>query len=362
MARLIQLAELLNAELRFPPHDGAEVTGVASAKTASAGDLVFAEDAGALSEALTSEAAGVIVAAETAPADDAGKPLLVVKQPRLAFALAARELRGPSPHTGVHPTALIDGNAVLGRRVSVGAYAVVDAGVKIADDTTIGSGAIVGAGVTLGRECRIYPRVVIYPGVEIGDRVVVHAGAVLGADGFGYVRDNASGEYVQFPQQGRLVLEDDVEIGANTTVDRGALEETRLAQGVKIDNLVHIGHNVHVGKHVVIAAQTGISGSSVIGDYAIVGGQVGIGDHAAVGEHVILGSGSGVLTHKKVKGPGVVFWGRPARPLPDYLRELATLSRLSRRRGKAEPATVEAVSKSGKGKSPARKSSARKKD
>ena len=362
MTRLIQLAELLDAELRFSPQDEAVVTGVASAKTASAGDLVFAEDAGTLSEALTSHAAAVIVSAKIAPADDAGKPLLVVKQPRLAFALAARELRGPSPHTGVQPTAQIDGSAVLGRRISVGAYAVVDAGVKIGDDTAIGSGAIIGAGVTLGRECRIYPRVVIYPGVEIGDRVVVHAGAVLGADGFGYVRGSASGEYVQFPQQGRLVLEDDVEIGANTTVDRGALEETRLAQGVKIDNLVHIGHNVHVGKHVVIAAQTGISGSSVIGDDAIVGGQVGIGDHATVGERVILGSGSGVLTHKKVKGPGVVFWGRPARPLPDYLRELATLSRLSRRRGKAEPEPVVAVSNSGKGKSSARKSSARKKE
>jgi UDP-3-O-[3-hydroxymyristoyl] glucosamine N-acyltransferase len=282
--------------------------------------------------------------------------LLVVTQPRLAFALAAKELSAAAPHTGVHPTALIEGSVVQGRRVSIGAYAVIEAGVKIGDDTIIGAGAVISAGVTLGRECRIYPRVVIYGGVELGDRVVVHSGAVLGADGFGYVRDSASGEYVQFPQQGRLVLEDDVEIGANTTVDRGALEETRLAQGVKIDNLVHIGHNVQVGKHVVIAAQTGISGSSVIGDYAIVGGQVGIGDHAAVGEHVILGSGSGVLTHKKVKGPGVVFWGRPARPLKDYLRELATLSKISRRgEEKAEGAAKPR-------KSAARKSAAQKKD
>jgi len=303
----------------------------------------------------------VIVAAKIARDENAGKPLLVVKQPRLAFALAARELRAPTPHAGVHHAAVIDGSVVQGRRISVGAYTVIEAGAKIGDDTAIGAGAIIGAGVTLGRECRIYPRVVIYPGVEIGDRVVVHAGAVLGADGFGYVRDIASGEYVQFPQQGRLVIEDDVEIGANTTVDRGALEETRLSKGVKIDNLVHIGHNVHVGRHVVIAAQTGISGSSVIGDHAIVGGQVGIGDHADVGQHVILGSGSGVLTHKKVKGAGVVFWGRPARPLPDYLRELATLSRISRRGG-GEKSSPGAPSQSGKSKGAARKSSSRKKD
>jgi UDP-3-O-[3-hydroxymyristoyl] glucosamine N-acyltransferase len=333
MTRLIQLAEQLHAELRCPPDSNsqAEITGVAGAKTASTTELVFAENAEALQEALASQAAAVIVAPDVTSSGDPGKPLLIARQPRLAFARAARILRAAPPVTGIHPTALIDGSAVQGRRISVGAYAVIEAGAKIGDDTVIGAGAFIGANVTIGRESRIYPRVVIYSGVELGDRVVVHAGAVLGADGFGYVRDNASGEYEQFPQQGRLVIEDDVEIGANTTVDRGALEETRLAKGVKIDNLVHIGHNVLVGKHVVIAAQTGISGSSVIGDYAIVGGQVGIGDHAVVGENVILGSGSGVLTHKKVKGPGVVFWGRPARPLKDYLKELATLTHLTHR-------------------------------
>jgi UDP-3-O-[3-hydroxymyristoyl] glucosamine N-acyltransferase len=333
MTRLIQLAELLDAELRFSSLSNAEseVKSVASAKTATPFDLVFAEDADALAGALASQAAAVIVAASIAPSEETGKPLLVSRQPRLAFARAARVLQATPPVTGVHPTAVIDGSVVQGRRISIGAYAVIEAGARIGDDTMIDAGAVIGTGVTIGREGHIYPRVVIYSGVELGDRVVVHAGSVLGADGFGYVRDNTSGEYEQFPQQGRLVIEDDVEIGANTTVDRGALEETRLSKGVKIDNLVHIGHNVQVGKHVVIAAQTGISGSSVIGDYAIVGGQVGIGDHATVGEKVILGSGSGVLTHKKVKGPGVVFWGRPARPLRDYLKELATLTRLTHR-------------------------------
>jgi UDP-3-O-[3-hydroxymyristoyl] glucosamine N-acyltransferase len=347
MARLIQLAELLEAELRVPPGEPLpEITGVASAKNATPDDLVFAEDAAAFSDALASQAAAVIASSKIAPEENPGKPLLVVKQPKLAFARVARELRGPVPHTGIHPTAVIDGTVVRGRRISIGAHVAIEAGVRIGDDTTIGAGTVIAAGVTLGRECRIYPRVVIYSGVEIGDRVVVHAGAVLGADGFGYVRDSETGEYIQFPQQGRLIIEDDVEIGANTTIDRGALEETRLAQGVKIDNLVHVGHNVLVGKHVVIAAQTGISGSCVIGDYAIVGGHVGIGDHATVGEKVILGSGSGVLTHKKVKGEGVVFWGRPARPLQDYLKELATVSRLTHKSGKEDTKAAKTPRKS----------------
>ncbi|MFT4112111.1 UDP-3-O-(3-hydroxymyristoyl)glucosamine N-acyltransferase [Silvibacterium sp.] len=335
MTRLVQLAEVLKAELRFAEgREELQLTGVGSAKSAGASDLVFAEDADALKSALSSAALAVIVSAKIAPTENPGKALLITPQPKLLFAQAARLLQGKDETSGVHPTAVVAPDVVLGRRVSIGAHVVLEAGVKVGDDSRVDAGAVLGAGVSVGQECHIYPRVVVYPGVDIGDRVIVHAGAVLGGDGFGYVRDRESGEYTQFPQQGRLVIEDDVEIGANTTVDRGALEETRLERGVKVDNLVHIGHNVRVGKHVVIAAQTGISGSSAIGNYAIVGGQVGIGDHASVGEQVILGSGSGVLTHKKVKGPGVVFWGRPARPLKQYLKELATLAKLSRESSK----------------------------
>jgi UDP-3-O-[3-hydroxymyristoyl] glucosamine N-acyltransferase len=155
-----------------------------------------------------------------------------------------------------------------------------------------------------------------------------HAGAVLGSDGFGYVRDPATGDYLQFPQQGRLVIEDDVEIGANTTIDRGALEETRIGRGAKLDNLVHLGHNVQVGRNAVIAAQTGISGSSSVGESAVLGGQVGMGDHAAVGPGVILGGQAGILPHKDLQGAGEVFWGTPAQPLRSYLKELAVLRRL----------------------------------
>jgi UDP-3-O-[3-hydroxymyristoyl] glucosamine N-acyltransferase len=260
----------------------------------------------------------------------AGKPTLRTPQPRLAFARAAVLLRGPQPAPSIHPTAVLAPGVQIGSGVSIGAHTSLDEGAIIGAATIIGSGSVIGAGVRIGSLCRIYPRVVIYPGATLGDRVVVHAGAVLGADGFGYVRDRTTGEYTQFPQQGTLVIEDDVEIGANTTIDRGALEETRIARGTKLDNLIHIGHNCSIGSNVVIAAQTGISGSSTVGDGAILGGQVGMGDHALVGPGVILGGQAGILPKKKLLGPGIVFWGTPAKPVRQYLKELAMLARLKR--------------------------------
>jgi UDP-3-O-[3-hydroxymyristoyl] glucosamine N-acyltransferase len=325
--KLSDLAAALDAELRGA--GDAAITAVSSPLTATHEHLVFAEDARSLAAALASAAAAVIVSPKLAPAG-AEKPLLVAAQPRLAFAQAAHHLMPAEPPTGIHTTAVVHPAAVLASHVSIGAHTVIESHAYIGEHTHIGAGSIIGEAASIGANCHIYPRVVIYPGTELGARVVVHAGAVLGSDGFGYVRDANTGEYLQFPQQGRLVIEDDVEIGANTTIDRGALEETRIERGVKIDNLVHLGHNVRVGPNVVIAAQTGVSGSSTIGAGAVVGGQVGIGDHADIGEQVILGSGSGVLTHKKVRGPGVVFWGRPARPLKQYLKELAALARLGR--------------------------------
>jgi UDP-3-O-[3-hydroxymyristoyl] glucosamine N-acyltransferase len=167
----------------------------------------------------------------------------------------------------------------------------------------------------------------------LGDRVIVHAGAVLGSDGFGYVRDSKTGRYEKFPQIGRLEIEDDVEIGANSTVDRGALDVTRIRRGTKIDNLVHVGHNVDIGEDVVIAAQTGLSGSAVVENQVIIGGQVGIADHARIESGAILGAQSGIPSKKVIRGRGVVFWGTPARPIKEYLKELATLARITRRSG-----------------------------
>ncbi len=211
------------------------------------------------------------------------------------------------------------------------ARAVIGERVLLGDNTQIGSGCAIGAGVIVGPDCEIYPNVTIYPGTRLGSRVIVHAGAVLGSDGFGYVRDRKTGHYEKFPQVGRLVIEDDVEIGANATIDRGALDETRIGQGTKIDNLVHIGHNCQIGQNVVIAAQTGLSGSIVIEKSVVLGGQVGIGEHARIEEGVMLGGQGGVLPNKVLRGKGVAFWGTPAQPLRQYLKQLATLARLARK-------------------------------
>ena len=161
--------------------------------------------------------------------------------------------------------------------------------------------------------------------------MIVHAGAVLGSDGFGFVRDEQSGRHTKFPQIGRLEIGDDVEIGANSTVDRGALDATVIGRGTKLDNMVHVGHNVRIGENVVIAAQTGISGSAVIEDGVVVAGQVGIADHVTVESGAILGAQCGVPTGKVIRGKGILFWGTPARPIKQYLKELAVLARLAKK-------------------------------
>jgi UDP-3-O-[3-hydroxymyristoyl] glucosamine N-acyltransferase len=305
---------------------------VASVRTADKASLVFAESDLALQEALASAAGAILTTPQlAAPIPSPAKPLLIVTQPRLAFARAASILRPAAQLAGIHPTAIVDPSAHIADAVSVGPYAVIGEHVRIGERTKIGAGCVIAESTEIGTDCRIFPRTVIYAGVKLGDRVVIHAGCVLGSDGFGYVRDTNTGAYTQFPQQGTLSIEDDVEIGANTTIDRGALEETRIARGAKLDNLVHVGHNVRIGHDVVIAAQTGISGSSTVGDGAILGGQVGIGEHAEVGPDVILGGGAGVLSKKKLRGAGMVFWGRPAQPLREYLKGLATLARLARK-------------------------------
>ena len=260
--------------------------------------------------------------------------VIAAQEPRLWFAKAAKLMALRLPCAGVHPTAAIGEGVQLADGVAIGAGAVIGDYARVGAFSVIEAGAVIGEWSFVGEHCRIHARAVLYRGTVLGDRVVVHAGAVLGADGFGYVREKVSGAYTQFPQVGRLTIEDDVEIGANTTIDRGALSETRIRRGTKIDNLVHIGHNCDVGEDVVIAALTGISGSSKVGNGAVIAGQVGIGDHAHVGPGVILGGQAGVLSGKTVTTTGTVLWGTPAKPLRAYLRELATLAKLARRSAK----------------------------
>jgi UDP-3-O-[3-hydroxymyristoyl] glucosamine N-acyltransferase len=184
--------------------------------------------------------------------------------------------------------------------------------------------------VTIGSGCTIAANVSIYSHSKLGDRVHVHSGVVLGGDGFGFVRDDSSGRYEKFPQVGRLEIGDDVEIGANCAIDRGALDSTVIGRGTKLDNMVHVGHNVRIGEDVVIAAQTGISGSSIVGDKCIIGGQVGIADHVTIEPGVILGAQCGVPSGKVIRGAGVVFWGTPARPIKQHLKELAILAKMAK--------------------------------
>jgi UDP-3-O-[3-hydroxymyristoyl] glucosamine N-acyltransferase len=332
---LQQIAEAVGARLIG---DGrVEIGGVASIQSAANHELVFVEDEKHLAAALQSSA-GAVIAGEFAASAASNRPLLISDHPKLSFARAARVLRqapaldaAPQPGS-VHSTAVVHPSVVLGTGVCVEERAVVSERARIGANTRVGAGSALGAGVTVGSDCEIYPNVTIYPGTTLRDRVMVHAGAVLGSDGFGYVRDGKTGHYEKFQQVGRLVVEDDVEIGANATVDRGALDETRIRRGSKIDNLVHIGHNCQIGEDVVIAAQTGLSGSIVIENGVVLGGQVGIGEHARIEEGVMLGGQGGVLPNKVLRGKGVAFWGTPAQPLRQYLKQLAMLARLAKKK------------------------------
>jgi UDP-3-O-[3-hydroxymyristoyl] glucosamine N-acyltransferase len=333
MRTVNEVAERVHARLHGDPN--IEITSVSSISSARPGDLIFVDDPRHLPAAFASPASAIIAGEFAKPTTNEAsaplKPLIIARQPRLAFARAAIFLaQAQQAVPSVHPTAHLDPSAHLDPTVTVEEHAVIRGNVRIGARSIIGAGSILGPDVTIGSDCRLYPRVVLYPNTTLHDRVIIHAGAVLGSDGFGYVRDAGCGGYEKFPQIGRLVLEDDVEVGANSTIDRGALDETRIRRGTKLDNLVHVGHNVSIGEDVVIAAQTGVSGSSVIENQVIIGGQVGIADHARIEAGAILGAQSGIPSKKVIRGKGIVFWGTPARPIKQYLKDLATLARLSR--------------------------------
>src|SRR6202451_1855955 len=293
-ARSVQeVAEFVQA--RVLGDETVQLTGIASVQSAGPGDLIFVDDEKHLESALESRAAAVITG-DFATGKPSSKPLLLATQPRLAFARAARLLcPKPQRKPGVDPSAIVHPSAKLASDVSVEQRVVIGEGATIGEGTQIGAGSVIGAKANIGLNCDLYPNVTIYPSVRMGNRVIVHSGAVLGSDGFGCVCDRETGRYEKFPQVGRLEIEDDVEIGANATIDRGALDTTRIARGTKIDNLDHIRHNCQIGEDVVIAAQTGLSGSITIEKNVILGGQVGIGEHARIEEGVMLGGQGGVL-------------------------------------------------------------------
>jgi len=305
------LAEAVGARLEG---DGAvELAGVAAPERAGTRDLIYVESAKQAKRAVVS-AALCVIAAEgiTLP----GKTVLRSALPKMAFARSAELLLGRTPiASGIHPTAIVAPLARVSTGVCIGPYAVIGEDTHVGAGTQIGAHSVIGAGCWIGENCRIHPRVTLYAGVRLGHRVEIHSGAVIGADGFGYAF--GEGKHWKFPQAGIVEIADDVEIGANTTIDRGSLDDTRIAEGVKLDNLVHVAHNCQIGAHTVIAAQTGISGSSVLGNHVVVGGQVGIADHCRLEDGAIAGAQAGIPTGKTIRG-GQTVWGTPAREIGKF--------------------------------------------
>lgn len=326
-----ELAALIGGRLSGDAH--IVIEHLASIESAEVGAIAFVEDLRALESAQDCAASALIVpdgAGERARQVARKVPAIIeASKPKLAFALIAKTL-----HPQKRREPLVHHSAVIAASANIALTAYIGPNVCIGEHSSIGTGTRIEAGVVIGDEvkigidCVLHPNVTLYDGVTIGDNVVLHAGVCVGADGFGYVRDDMS--HHKFPQVGTVIVEDDVEIGAHTCIDRGSLGRTRIGRGTKLDNQIHVGHNCDIGERVVIAAQTGISGSVTIEDDCVIGGQVGFGDHIRVQRGAVIGSKAGVLPGKIVR-PGV-WWGIPIQPLDEYKRLNAHLGRLPQMR------------------------------
>ncbi len=297
------------------------LTGFAPADRAQPGDLTFAENGEYFTRAEQSAASAILVDGQFA---STGKVLIRVPNARVAFARVL-PLFFPEPTfaPGVHATAIVAPSARLDPTVHVGPWCVVGEGARIGARTVLQGGNHVGAACQLGQDVNLFPNVTLYPRTEIGDRVRVHAGTVIGSDGFGYVQDRDV--HVKVPQIGNVIIRDDVEIGANVTIDRGALGPTVIGKGTKIDNLVQIAHNVEIGEHCLLLGQVGIAGSTKLGNYVILAGQVGLAGHLKIGNGVIIAAQSGVMHNIP---DGEKWFGYPALPDKEFKREVIALRRL----------------------------------
>ncbi len=319
MIRLVDLAERLGAELRG---DGEwYVEGVRPLDEAGPEDLSFLHNPKYLDRARESKAGAILVRdADLLP----DRTVLVCDEPYLAFAKALELMHPVERHeAGVHPSAVVADAVDLGSGVSIGPCAVIGADSRIGDETVVGPGCAIGRGVEVGAGCVLHPRVVIEDRCRIGDRCILHAGVVIGSDGYGFA--TVDGIHHKVPQVGIVVLEDDVELGANVCIDRATLGETRIGRGTKVDNLVQIAHNVEVGEGSLLVAQVGISGSTKIGHHATFAGQSGAAGHLTIGNHVVVGAKSAAM---KDVPDGAVVSGMPARPIQEWLRANANLRRL----------------------------------
>lgn len=317
------------------------VTRVAPVADAGPGELGFLADRRYVPAAAESRAGALLVAADLADHVPTDRPRVVVDDGHRALqALLAAWHPPRAPRPGVHPTAVLGRGVGLGEEVEVGPYAVLEPGCVLGDRVRVGAHAVVGEGVTVGDDSVLHPHVVLYPGTVVGARVILHAGARLGVDGFGYAW--IDGAHRKVPQVGRCVVEDDVEIGANTTVDRGSIGDTRVGAGTKLDNLVHLAHNVRTGPHCAAAAMVGIAGSTRLGAGVFLGGQAGVIGHLEVGDGAKVAAAAAVFRDVP---PGETVSGAPARPNREFLRSRAQVERLPRllERVKALEARLDAM-------------------
>ena len=297
---------------------------IAPVHDAGPGDLALLADRRYAGRLRDCGASAVLVSEAASGVRGGPSDRLVVPDAHQALVDLLPLLHPPGPADWVvHATAAVHPSARLLGRAAIDAHAVVGAGAEVGSDVRIGAGCVVGEGARIGEGSLLHPQVTLYPGTVLGARVIVHAGARIGADGFGYVSTN--GAHAKVPQVGGCTIEDDVEIGANCTIDRGSIGHTRVGEGSKLDNLVHIGHNVDVGRRVLIVAQVGVSGSTRIGDGAVIGGQAGLVGHLRIGEGARIGAQAGVISDVEA---GAAVSGYPARDHRSYLKAMARLMQL----------------------------------
>lgn len=320
--RLRQLADQLGIEL-VGSKGSTDIIGVATLTQATPQHLSFYTNRSYRKQLAQTQAAAVLL--HPKDQDSCPVPQLLSDNPYLTYARVAALFAPSTPNTtGIHPSAIVSADVRLGANVSIGAHAVIEAQADLADAVHIGAGCVVEREVSIGAHCCLYANVTLCRGTRLGQRVVVHPGAVIGADGFGLANDR--GQWVKIPQLGGVIIGDDCDIGANTTIDRGALDDTVIGNGVKLDNQIQVGHNVTIGQHTAVAGCVGIAGSTQIGEYCMIGGGVGVGGHLTIADHVHITGGS--LIMQSIPEAGVYSSGGPLEPNAQWHRNYHRMKQL----------------------------------